>query len=322
MHINAKHFNSGFFVNSASYMFQKVLGKVPVYTILVLLMLSSIQFVTYNAYGEDKHIEISAEMLSYTVAPGGSFSVPFTLFNDGEDLDEYSIIIEDMPPSFQPRVYINGTESDTIKLEQGEILPGSVVIKAPWVIATETFYGNLTIFTLAEESKFPFNVSIVVPELIITTDSGVVVSDDGAYASIFGTLSNPSPVTASEVTLTIYVEDAIASEQGYERIAAGTNVSFVLRWPTSEGKASISLIAESKDGAQGTYEGEYNVVVEEELSTETIILVGGILALIFPLVVLAQTGIQRRREKKALERREREKKLTSSLMTIKEDGKK
>ena len=167
-----------------------------------------------------------------------------------------------------------------------------------------------------------FNVSIVVPVLIITTDTGVVISDDGAYASISGTLSNPSPVTASDVTLSVYIDGTIASEQGYERVASGTNISFILRWPTSKGTASIVVTAESKDGAMGTFEGDYDVTLEEELSTETIILVGGILALIFPLVVLAQTSFQRRREKKALQRREREKKLSSSLMTIKEGSKK
>ena len=53
MHINAKDFNSGLFVNSASYMYNKVLGKVPVYTILVLLMLSSFQFVILDVKGDD-----------------------------------------------------------------------------------------------------------------------------------------------------------------------------------------------------------------------------------------------------------------------------
>ena len=316
-------FIASYFSKAGSYMLpSKRQNAVVMVTLALSAMLALASVMAMDSFGASTDITPTDTVLfEYTSPPGGSFSIPFTLENNGDGLVQYNMIIEDMPPSFQPRIFINGSESDSATLEEGETLVGSALVQAPWVLTTGTYKGNLSISSEDNETLVPFTVHLVVPELTISADDKIVVSDQGEFATIKGTLHNPSVVHASEVTLSVYVKGEVVAQQSYEKVSANSSISFVLRWPVFEGSHEAVLTVSSKDGASSTYTQDYSVERSSGISSDTIILVGGVLALIFPLVVLAQSGIQKRRERRAIERRERERQLSSALLTIEEEEK-
>ncbi len=253
-------------------------------------------------------------VLNYTVSPGGRFSVPFHLENNGSGLLEYQVKVEGLPGSFQPRIFLNGTEGDSIKLRQGESAWCAAVIQAPYLGMEGNYSGNISISSPEAFFQVEFLVFLRLPELEMSLDGRVTFSRGSAIQS--GTIANDSPVEARDVMVTVVLGGNVAAQQRYENIPPGGMVSFQLHWAVPEGKQTAVIEAESNNGAETSVMVNYTYERESGISSETVILVGGVLALVFPIIVLAQMGIQKRKEKRAMEKRRRERDLSSALMTI------